>query len=384
MARDLSSEIQSSPDAVWSAQGTTPEAIEAALRELVKQRHGENGGLAPGRALNMVTFVESRYSGEIANRLAGVGRYHASRLVVLSYDPQRTRLDARAVVSTDGAPKDGEPGLLRETMTVEIGARHLDDLVTIVDPLVVTDLATLLWSPHGHREAVDELLELAQTVLVDSLDEPSWRAAIERACELRSRAYVVDLAWLRSTPWRERVAAAFDAQYKRGQLQRIEMVAVRHHPDSTVAAMLLVGWLGSRLGWELSPLTASDGVLTGTARAGGGAATEVSHSEEASAAMAPDIEDQAIAIRLEQAPEQQVRGLESVAIATAGGRRLGLRRGSGGLRARSRDEHGHEHEWTILGASRGEGGILGEGIRQSLLRDPTYAPALDAAEAMTP
>src|SRR5436190_11078587 len=31
------------------------------------------------------------WSGEIANRLRGVGRYHASRLVVLAYDPRRGR-----------------------------------------------------------------------------------------------------------------------------------------------------------------------------------------------------------------------------------------------------------------------------------------------------
>ncbi len=180
------------PDAVWSAEGTTPDAIESALRELVKQRHEESGALAPSRALNMIVFVDSAYSGEIANRLARVGRYHASRLVVLSYEAGRTRLDARAVVATDIEPKQGELGLLRETVTVEIGERHLDDLVTIVDPLVVTDLATLLWSPHGYPEAVDELLELSQAVLVDSQDEPSWRAALGRACELRERAYVVD------------------------------------------------------------------------------------------------------------------------------------------------------------------------------------------------
>jgi glucose-6-phosphate dehydrogenase assembly protein OpcA len=347
---------------VWSEEGTTPDAIEAALRELVKQRHAENGGLAPARALNMITFVESGFSGEVANRLAGVGRYHASRLVVLSYDPERTRLDARAVVSSESEPAEGELGLLRETVTVEIGERHLDDLVTIVDPLVVTDLTTLLWSPHGHPEAVDALLELAQAVLVDSLDDPSWREAIGRACELRSRAYVVDLAWLRGTPWRERVAAAFDSPAMRAELRRVETVAVRHHPDSTVAAMLLVGWLASRLGWDVSPLTANGGVLTGMA----------------------GVDGQRVAVRLEQAPEQEVRGLESVAIATATGRRLGLRRGTGGLRARSRDAGGHEREWTILGASRGESGILGEGIRQSLLRDPTYGPALEAAEAMTP
>jgi glucose-6-phosphate dehydrogenase assembly protein OpcA len=360
----LSAAPRSLPDAVWSAEGTTPDAIEAALRELVKQRHGENGGLAPARALNMIVFVESRYSGEIANRLASVGRYHASRLVVLSYDPDRTQLDAKAVVATDAEPEEGELGLLRETVTVEIGERHIDDLVTIVDPLVVTDLATLVWSPHGHPEAVDELLELAQTVLVDSLDEPSWRDALERACALRKRAYVVDLAWLRSTPWRERVASAFDSPTMRLELERIEKVTVRHHPDSTVAAMLLVGWLGSRLGWEVSPLAIKGGALSGTATVGQ--------------------EGRTIAIRLEQSPEQEVRGLESVAICTTSGRRLGLSRGTGGLRARSRDANGQEREWTIVGASRGESGILGEGIRQSLLRDPTYGPALAAAETMTP
>ncbi len=38
----------------------------------------------------------------------------------------------------------------------------------------------------------------------------------------------------------------------------------------------------------------------------------------------------------------------------------------------------------MLGASRGEGGILGEGVRQAHLRDPTYGPALDAARGSVP
>jgi hypothetical protein len=36
----------------------------------------------------------------------------------------------------------------------------------------------------------------------------------------------------------------------------------------------------------------------------------------------------------------------------------------------------------VLGASRGEAGILGQGLRQALLRDPTYAPALAAARTL--
>jgi hypothetical protein len=38
----------------------------------------------------------------------------------------------------------------------------------------------------------------------------------------------------------------------------------------------------------------------------------------------------------------------------------------------------------VLGASRGEAGILGEGIRQALLRDSTYTPALGDARALLP
>jgi hypothetical protein len=74
-----------------------------------------------------------------------------------------------------------------------------------------------------------------------------------------------------------------------------------------------------------------------------------------------------------------VRGLAGVSLETASGRSLSLDRGPGGLRARSSQRRGGEREWTVLGASRGESGILGEGIRQALLRDPTYGPALEQA-----
>src|SRR5580698_5312759 len=176
-------------DAVWSAQDTTPDAIEAALRELLVARHTENGGFVPARALNMIAFVDRAWSGEIANRLRGVGRYHASRLIVLSYEPSREHLDARATVASEGDPRPGELTLLRETVIVEIGKRHLDDLLTIADPLVVSDLLTLLWSPHGHPEVVRELLPLVQAVLLDSVDEPEPREAIAHARSLSQDAY---------------------------------------------------------------------------------------------------------------------------------------------------------------------------------------------------
>ncbi|MEA2200906.1 MAG: hypothetical protein QOI89_1502 [Solirubrobacteraceae bacterium] len=354
--------MASKTDAVWSARGTTPDAIEAALRQLLIERHAENEKFVPARVLNMIAFVDREWTGEIANRLRGVGRYHASRLIVFAYEPGRERLDARVTIASEGDPDAGEIALLRETVVVEIGDRHLDDLITIADPLVVTDLPTLLWSPHGHHEIVRPLLELAQAVLLDSGDEPIAREALDRVCNLTEGTYVVDLAWLRSTPWRERVAAAFDPPRLRRELRTITSVEVRHNPESPVTGMLLGGWLASRLGWKPSPLVGHGTTLAGKAHA----------------------ERQDVDLRLRAAPELTVRGLEGVTIETASGRFLRLDRGPGGLHAQARDPRGEIREWTIPGASRGETGILGEGIRQALLRDPTYIPAVSAARAMLP
>jgi glucose-6-phosphate dehydrogenase assembly protein OpcA len=358
-------------DAVWSAQGTTPDAIEAALRALLAERHAESASFIPARVLNMIAFVDDEYGGEIANRLRGVGRYAPSRLVVLSYEPGRERLDARASIASDTDPAPGELALLREMVIVRLGDRHLDDLLTIADPLVVTDLPTLLWSPHGHPEAVDALLSLAQATLLDSIEQPDrsqagQRAAIDRAYELSQQVYVVDLAWLRSTPWRERVATVFDPVAMRRELHSLDSVTVRHHPDSRVAALLLVGWLASRLGWSLASseviADGPDGRLCGSA-----------HAERGE-----------IKLTLEPAPELQVPGLAGVELTSSAGLRVRLDREAGGLRAHRRDPGGKDRTWTLLGASRGEGGILGEGIRQALLRDPTYGDALAAAREMLP
>ncbi len=256
-------------EAVWSEQGTTPDRIEEALRRLLAQRHAEDERYVPARVLNMIAFVDREWSGEIANRLRGVGRFHASRTVVLSYEPRRDRLDARVMISSEGDPHDGEVALLRETVVVELGEKHLDDLLTIADPLVVTDMPTLLWSPHGHEEQAHALLDLCQAILIDSVDEPDPREALQRACALSRRVYVVDLAWLRSIPWRERVAAVFDPPWLRRELRTITSLSIRHHPASAVAAMLFAGWLASRLEWRAAPLVAHGDALTGKASARG-------------------------------------------------------------------------------------------------------------------
>ena len=344
---------------VWSEQNTSPGRIEAGLRKLLQESYAADAYI-PARVLNLIAVVDREWRGEIENRLERVGRYHASRTIICSIEPGRTQLDAVAVLSGPDDKQAGQLAIGSETVTVDCGPEHVPRLDALVDALVVTDLPTVVWSPHRHPEAIDAVLPLVQVALIDSIEESTLTDAVARANKLAKDAYVVDLAWLRSTPWRERIAATFDPPLWRGELGRLAKITARHHPNSAMAGLLLFGWLCSRLGWQPGSLVQQNGSLHGRATA----------------------RRQEVGLCLEPEPHQSAPGLAGLTIETASGMHLSLDRGPGGLTAKRVARDGASSEWTVLGASRGESGILGEGIRQALLRDPTYRPALEAAGGM--
>jgi glucose-6-phosphate dehydrogenase assembly protein OpcA len=342
-------------EGVWSEQDTTPAAIEGALRQLLVDAHTEEHGYVPARVLNTIIVVDRQFKGEIANRLERVGRYHPSRTILVAVEPGRTTMDAHVQIAVEHA--DGGITVGTESIEIDIGPKHLGALDTLVDPLLVPDLTTLAWAPHGHDQAIDALRRLVTVVLIDSAQQLHAAEAIKRAADVAKDAYIVDLAWLRSTPWRERIAATFDPPKWRNSLREISGISVTAREDSVVAGVLLLGWLSCRLGWEASELLKQGDVYMGSA-----------HSKR-----------QDIKIKLYAQGDLEVPGLNGVQIETASGSKLSLDRGPGGLQAKRVTRDGKESSWVVLGASRGESGILGEGIRQALLRDPTYRPALDCA-----
>jgi glucose-6-phosphate dehydrogenase assembly protein OpcA len=344
---------------VWAGEDTTPADIDSALRKLLEEQHSKDQAIAPARVLNMVTVVDAAWRGEVMNRLERVGRYHPSRTILCSVEEGRTTLDARATLTVDGTADPSRISVLEERVEIRLGPSHLRRLDSIVDSLILPDLTTVVWAPHGHEDAIDAMRGLADVVLLDSSDQPDMRTAVNRVHHLADHMYVVDLAWLRSTPWRERIAATFDPPRWRSDLRKITRVAIRHRPDSAVSGVLLLGWFASRLGWKPESLVQDNGRHHGRASAG-------------------KVE---VKVDLEPVPDLGAPGLAGIAVETAEGLSLSLDRGPGGLAAKRRTPDGKESSWVVLGASRGEAGILGEGIRQALLRDPTYAPAVRCAQA---
>ena len=338
---------------IWSASDTTPDAIEAALRELLRERHAANEDTAPARVLNLIVVVERSWKGEIANRLERVGRYHASRTVLCAVEDGRDTLDAVVAMGYDETA--GTISVIREQVEIDMGPEHLAALDTIVDPVIVSELQTMLWCPHGHQEAIDALRGMIDVILLDSDDSDDLDDALAGAAEFLRTGYVVDLAWLRTTPWRERLASTFDPPDRLAALRQMSAVTVRHRSGSSASALLLAGWLSSRLGWHPEALHTDARGMHGHARA---------HRRQVEIVLASH--------------EQDAAGLAGVSVDCGDRLSLSLDRAEGGLHAWERTDRS-ERDWKILGASRGEGGILGEGVRQALLRDPTYGPALSAA-----
>ena len=144
-----------------------------------------------------------------------------------------------------------EFALLRETVIVDVGEQHLRALDTIVDPLVVTDLPTVLWSPHGHPEAVDALLHARAGGAARLGRRPRHqrrRSSARASCSTRPTS-----STSRGCARRRGASASRRPSTRRTcapTCATISAVTVRHHPESAAAALLLIGWLASRLGWQ--------------------------------------------------------------------------------------------------------------------------------------
>jgi glucose-6-phosphate dehydrogenase assembly protein OpcA len=343
---------------VWSARDTTPADIESALRALMHQQANEGMVHAPARVLNLVVVIDREWKGEVSNRLDRINRDNPARTILVVVEDGKQGLDAIATLIHDQPGALGGNTVFRERIEIACGVDQLAHLDTIVYPVLAAEVGTVVWSPHGHPEAVDALRGLASTVLIDSLNIPDWHDAIARISELSDHADVSDLAWLRSNPWRERVAAAFDPAIWRPELDAINRVTIRLHPGSMMSALLLLGWLASRLEWEphVLELEAAD------------------HNTGYATGPAGQIE-----LMLDNDGTMPVPGLAGLTIETSNGLNLSLDRGVGGLRATRTLPGGKGSDWTILGASRGEDGILAHGVTNAMIPDPLFRPALDAA-----
>ena len=160
----------------------------------------------------------------------------------------------------------GRVGVCHDRVTLTADDSRLEHAASLLAPLLLSDLPTVLWLPEPDSPIPDpRLLDRAQQVLVDSTAGDG--AALRRLGELTRSARVHDLAWGRLEFWRAATAAAFEPLERRALLPRVARLDVHYEGDALSAGLLLAGWVAARAGWRPEALERDDGRARGEGRA---------------------------------------------------------------------------------------------------------------------
>lgn len=247
------------------------------------------GVVTRASTLNLTAVGRSRAAArrveEAVTHLSGL---YPSRATILVSDPERPAdadgLDVRVALLEQEATK-GRPAVLFECVVVEVAASAERHLASIASPLLVADLPDFLWwagEAVSGSELFHDLIAVSDRLIVDSA------AFAEPAVELRHLASLLgrtqgcpkasDFAWARGGPWRQLVTQGFDPPSARNALTGLDRIDIGYGGPGSVtgdgftAALLLAGWLGSRLGWrspgEVVPVRDEPGSWRATLRAG--------------------------------------------------------------------------------------------------------------------
>jgi glucose-6-phosphate dehydrogenase assembly protein OpcA len=264
----------------WRGQGVSLEQVVSAVNDLHRAHQRDGARHALARTLNLIVAPSSGAGAGIDAALAALGAHSPSRTLVLCRHGS-DRLDAEAILECRLADAAGTVGVCHDRVVLMADDARLEHAASLVAPLLLSDLPTVLWLPEPASPIPDpRLLERAQHVLVDSTDDgaPLWRMA-----ELARRVRVHDLAWGRLEFWRAATAAAFEPAERRRLLPRLTSLEVGYEGNGRSGALLLAGWIAARVGWRPEPIEGDGGRMVGRAVRPDGSqvALALSHDPEA-------------------------------------------------------------------------------------------------------
>ncbi len=144
-----------------------------------------------------------------------------------------------------------------EGIILSVGGRQRDELHSTVVSLLVSDLPVSLWwmaEPIGGDHLFDELIGEVDQLIVDSDAFPNQVEGLHTLHDM-DHPHFADLSWERLLPWRRFLAQLWDEVELREPLRYIRTLDVMVNTSGDFLnlsrALLLIGWLSDRLGWQL-------------------------------------------------------------------------------------------------------------------------------------
>jgi hypothetical protein len=241
--------------------GAIEKELTALWRQAAERSAGSQVAVVRACLWNLIVHV----SGEeeilrVKDVLDQVSHVVPTRIIALfehadeAWEGSDDRTGLRAFVEANFRPA---PGGRREVVAEEItleAPRHLSRrLPPLVRSLLLPDLPIGLYLAGGPlSEPLEPLLHEAERLIIDTgrLDSGAALQAVGSDLirhECGTTTEVMDLGWLRLLPWRLLLAAPFDDPAAQAELSSLSGITVRHAPGKEPTALLLLGWLMSRL-----------------------------------------------------------------------------------------------------------------------------------------
>ncbi|HYQ10520.1 MAG TPA: glucose-6-phosphate dehydrogenase assembly protein OpcA [Gaiellaceae bacterium] len=230
--------------APWYGEDVCLADVDTALARL-RAAAAEEGPSMRTSVMTHIAWVPYGWREPARAALEGMAERHPSRTIVLF--PERNaddnRIDARAEVERWEVP-DTDRGLVTEVVELTLRGARAEAPASIVEPLLISDLPVFVrWRgepPWGTTE-LDQLIDVTDRLIVDSTewDGDGLPQAYARLAELFPRCAASDIAWARTSRWREHLATLWPGI--------ADVRTVRVH-GTAAQAWLLCGWLRSRLG----------------------------------------------------------------------------------------------------------------------------------------
>jgi glucose-6-phosphate dehydrogenase assembly protein OpcA len=258
----------------WEGKDITADDITAELDRLHREAGGPGRVLALARTLNLIVVpCSDRAATGVERRLDELGSHTPSRTLVLREHGQN-QIDASVVMECQTPTGAGLVGLCHDRVHLRMDGARLEHSASLLAPLLVSDLPTVLWLPDPHSYAPDpHLLERSQCVLVDS--GSGGHDDLRRLATVAAGIQVHDLAWGRLEYWRAAIAAAFEPAPRRAWLPQVTGLEVRYEERGLQAALLLAGWIAARAGWRAAALERRNGTARVAAMRDDGGEVEI-------------------------------------------------------------------------------------------------------------
>jgi len=227
-------------------------SIERELGRLWKES-GESKSRAS--LINLAIYSEKQDALEANSQIIeSIAGQHAMRALLIQADPTAEGNSAEAWINMHcylRGPSGGE--VCSEQIAFLLAGQSARSLQSVVFSHLDSDLPLILWWQADFRPPLDgKIWRGVDRLLFDSSHWTHPREQFELLAGIaETRTILCDLNWARSLPIRQALAGIFDIPGTLAELSAITALQLDHAPGHRTTALLLLGWLVDRLGWQL-------------------------------------------------------------------------------------------------------------------------------------